>query len=477
LQTPASPIHQASSGQVNRLAEAGRVRRPWGIPPGLGMPGEPFEAAAVLEEMYGDAAFLLWCVMRGVDLMVGADQADRGELFVAGAMSNLRRWIDDAGDVDETLREHMLMLANLLGDAAPEMVRVSEACAVIAEWASNAGFGRSAYIAALRGAAASPREPAYAYQAGIMARRIAEYVRAEAWLKRTIALSRHRGDARHHALALLGLANLHIFRYEFEAATTKLQQTLGIARRFALWDLHPRVYHDLFGIAITDGTPRQAAAYALAAARGYGRFHPRAGGLAHDVAHFLLCLNRAPVALRILRALPLTCVRSAEQLLVLGNLGWAAGAAGEMHLFSEVWDGFWTRLDRVVEYDRTSGALINLAWGAASLRDATRVEVAAREALRIAAPRGEMLEVLQAEQMLASLADGVFPEWKNRVTSSPEDHRDAVAAAELLVRHMLRWPQVWAPNSPSFSQPNDSEAQHQVQPAVTLRRLARRLPG
>jgi hypothetical protein len=441
------------------------------------MPGEPYEAAAVLEEMRDERGFLIWCLLRAVDLVVSTDATQRGDLFSPGTEQNLQSWIQETAELEQGLRQEMDVLTRLLGSDPPGVQAVSAACAAIAEWASNAGFGRTAFSAALRAAAASPREPAYAYQTGIMARRIAEYVRADAWLKRTIALSRHRGDARHHALALLGLANLHIFRYEFEAATTKLQQTLGIARRFSLWDLRPRVYHDLFVISVSEGTPRQATTYALAAARGYGRFHQRARSLAHDVAYFLLSLNRAPAALRILRALPLTGVRSAEQILILGNLGWAAGAAGESRLFSEVWDGFWTRLDRVVEYDRTSGALINLAWGAASLRDATRLEVAAREALRIAAPRGEMLEMLQAEQMLASLADGVFPEWKGGVTSAPEDHRGAVAAAELLVRHMLRWPHVWAPNSPPFSQPEDSEAQRQVQPAGNLRKLARRLPG
>jgi hypothetical protein len=474
---PAPFIHEAPSGQTQRSSMVRKQRRPWSIPPGLGMPGEPFEAAAVLEEMPDDAALLLWLLLRDVDVAVAAERTGETGLFAPGAEGELTGWIEASGGLDETLREQMRVLARLLGTAAPGMPEVSAACSSIAEWASNAGFGRTAYVAAIRASAASPQEPSCSYQAGIMARRIADYVRAEAWLKRTVSLARHLGDGRYHALALLGLANLHILRYEFEPAIQRLQQTLGIARRFALWDLRPRVYHDLFCIATTEGTPRQAAAYGLAAARGYGRFHPLGGALAHDVAYFLIRQNRARVALRVLRSLPLTRFRTAEQLLVLGTTAWAAGSAGEVRLFLDVWNEFWKRLDTISEYDRTSGALINLAWGAASLKDATRLEVAAREALRIALPRCEMLEVREAEQMLACLQQGVFPEPMGSATGSPQELRNATTAAERLLRDMLRWPHVRAPDATPGPMQAGGRVHHNAKGGAAIRKLARRLPG
>lgn len=402
------------------------------------MPGEPFEGAAVLEELHGEPALLLWCALRDVDLVVVAQHTGPQELFACGADEVRRRWIQSAGGVADSLRRPLQVLAGLLGRSPPTPREVSAACAEISHWASDAGFGRTAFAAALRAAASSPREPAYSWLAGIMARRIADYPRAEAWLRRSSTMAQRIGDYGHHGMALMSLANLHMLRFEAEAAISRLHQVLTLARRHALWELRPKAYHELFCIACTEAPPRHAAAYALAAARGYGRNHAGTRALVHDLALFLIVQNRAPVALRILLSLNHAQRRGAERLLVLGSIARAAGAAGEARLYFEIWSEFWQRLDGVLEYDRTAEALISIAWGAASLKDATRLEVAAREALRIARPRGEMHEVLQAEQMLASLSKGEFPEPVSRVTGSLEDLQDAVTAAEVLLRDLLR---------------------------------------
>jgi tetratricopeptide (TPR) repeat protein len=413
------------------------------------MPGEPYEAAAVLEEMRDERGFLIWCLLRAVDLVVSTDATQRGDLFSPGAEQNLQSWVGEAADLEESLRQALTLLTRLLGSDPPDLQAVSAACANIAEWASNAGFGRTAFSAAVRAAAASPHQPEYCHVAGIMARRVADYTRAEAWLKRTSAVAQRVGDLAHHGLALMGLATLHIARFEHEAAVSKLKQVLTLARRHALWHLRPQAYHDLFCLSCMDGTPRKAARYALAAARGYGRFHAGVSRLAHDLALFLLLQDRGPTALRVLRSLNCMPLRSAERLIVLSTIGRAAGAAGDERSYFEVWSEFWKRLDGVVEYDRTAEALITLAWGAATLRDATRLDVAAREALRIAAPRGEEHEVLQAEQMLACLSKGDFPKPESRVTGSTGDLRAAITAAELLLRDMLRWPHVITPHTVS----------------------------
>jgi hypothetical protein len=64
--------------------------------------------------------------------------------------------------------------------------------------------------------------------------------------------------------------------------------------------------------------------------------------------------------------------------------------------------------------------------------------VAAREALRIAVPCNEGQEIEAAELMLAGLAEGRFPELPGIATRSDTDLRDALAAAELLLRELLR---------------------------------------
>ncbi|HEX6909353.1 MAG TPA: hypothetical protein VF142_03110, partial [Longimicrobium sp.] len=245
-------------------------------------------------------------------------------------------------------------------------------------------------------------------------------------------------DGRHYGLALMSLANLHMQRFEMELAIRRLRQALGAARRFAVWDLRGLAYHDLFLISATHGSAAQAARYAFYAVRGYGRFHPRLPALAHDLAWFLILQGRPRRALAILQALDDRSMRAPERLLVLSTTAWAAGAAGEAQVFWEAWGAFWQWLDTVDSYDRAGEALINLAWGAAGLRDATRLEVAAREALRIALPRQEGQEIEAAETMLAALAAGRFPEPPGVAPQSDADLEDALAAAELLLRQLLR---------------------------------------
>lgn len=424
------PVHHGS-----RLP---RSTRSWSVPGALGFGREAFEGAAILEEIPDELAPLLWQMLRDVDLWLETDGRRGRRLFAPGAAENRVRMIDAIALGDDGVRQPLGVLARCLGGADGSTAEVSVACAALARWASERGFARTAFAAALRAAAASPREPAHSYLSGVMARRSADYVRAEAWLKRTRALSLRMGDGRHYGLALMSLANLHMQRFEIDLAIRRLRQVLGAARRFAVWDLRGLAYHDLFLISATHGSPAQAARYALHAVRGYGRFHPRLPALAHDLAWFLILQGRPERALSILQALDARSMRAPERLLFLSTVARAAGAAGEAQVFWAAWGAFWQWLDSVPSYDRAAEALVNLGWGAAGLRDTTRMEVAAREALRIAVPRDEGQEIQAAETMLAGLAAGRVPEPPGVTSQSDTDLEDALAAAELLLRQLLR---------------------------------------
>jgi hypothetical protein len=418
------------------------------VPGGLGMPGEPFEAASILDEVHGEMGLLLWSAVRDVDLWISAALGERESLFAVGAEAARKINITSALEADHQARQPLEVLAEILGSASLTATNaaVSGACATLADWASEAGFPRTAFVTAIRAASASPRVPTFCLAAGVMARRLADYVRSEAWLRRGVGLARRVGDNHSHALALMHIANLYLLRFEVGPAVLMLQQALGVARRFSLWETRPKVYHELFLIHATEGDPRQAARYALAAARGYGRFHPRLPALAHDLALFLVLQNRAPTALRVLQSLDLGRLRAAERLLVLGSTARAAGATGRLRLYCDIWSDVWMYLDSVQSYDRASEALVNVAWGAVALRDATRLEVAAREALRIALPRDEKQEVMAATQMLECVTSGTFPEPISRTLGSKADLQHAVAAAELLLRDLLRCPHVITPD-------------------------------
>lgn len=422
-----------------------RAPRPWTVPVALGFGSEPYEGAAILAEVPGEAALLVWQTLRDVDVWLTAARPAGRILFRAEAHSARLRLIDRSFPEDIPVRQSVLDLAGLLRGTRRQAAQVSAACASLARWASEAGLQRTAFAAAFRAAAASPRDPGYCYLAGVMAKRSADYLRAEAWLRRSLARSRRTLDGRHYGLSLMSLANLHLMRYEAEPALRRLRQALKAARRFAQWDLRALAYHDLFLVTSTHGQPAQAARYALAAARGYGRFHLRLPALAHDIAWFLLLRDRPARALSILQALDDRSLRPQERLVVLSTIARAAGAAGDVHVFWRAWNELWQRLDTIPTYDRAAEALVNMGWGAAGLGDATRVEIAAREVLQIAVPREERQEIEAAEEMLVCLASGRMPEPPVRVRCSDAEVEDALAAAELLIEQLLQAPALRQP--------------------------------
>jgi tetratricopeptide (TPR) repeat protein len=422
-----------------------RVAQSWSVPAALGFGAEPFEGAAILDEVPGEQALLLWQILRDVDVWLMADRPAGRILFAPEASAGRQRQIETL--FPDGIRVHPALdaLAALLRGRGRSAGEVSAACAALARWASEQGFARTAFAAALRAGISSPREPSYCYLAGLMARRAADYVRAEAWLKRALALSRRVNDGRHYGLSLMSLANLHMARYEGGPAIRRLRQAIKAARRFALWDLRALAAHDLFVMSTTHGSPAQTVRYAELAARGYGRFHARLPALAHDVAWFLLLWGRPVPALGILQELDTRSMRPQEQLMNLSTMGRAAGAAGEAKVFWRIWGEFWRRLDEVASYDRAAESLVNLAWGAVGLNDLTRVEVAAREALRIAVSRDEGQEIEAAGRMLACLELGRLPEPPVRVICSTTDLADALDAAERLVKRLVQAPALRKP--------------------------------
>jgi tetratricopeptide (TPR) repeat protein len=364
--------------RLHHRPERPKMSRFWSIPGALGFGPEPFEGAAILEEVPDGLAPLLWQMLRDVDLWLATDRRGVRRLFAPEAAENRARHIEAVVPHDAPVRQPLTELARGLTGPRGNAGEMGTACAALSRWASEEGFTRTAFAAALRAAAASPRDAARSLLAGVTARRTGDYVRAEAWLNRTRALALRTGDGRHYGLSLMGLANVHMQRFEIDLAIRRLRQALGAARRFALWDLRGLAYHDLFLISATHGSPAEAARYAFSAVRGYGRFHPRLPALAHDLAWFLLLQGRPADALLILQALDDRTLRAPERLLFLSMVARAAGAAGERQVFWERWSDFWQWLDAVPSCDRAAEALVNIGWGAASLRDATRLEVAAR---------------------------------------------------------------------------------------------------
>lgn len=405
---------------------------------------EPFPAATVLQELDDDRGLVVWLSLRAVDLWGTCEPETRGRLFPREAESARTARIESLGALEPDLRDVLLVLAGLMGTPAVDGPFVASTCAALARWADEGGWPQTAFEAAARAGLASPWAPTYALLAGTMAQRAAEYGRAAGWLARAVRLARRAGDGVSHANALLAWAQIYMARGERAPAEKTLHETLRIARRHGVWEVKPRAYHDLFCIQCTDGDVRTAAAYALAAAEGYGLHHRLLPALAHDVGLFLATHGQGCHALPLMKVLAPRVSTASYRLVAYSSVGRVAGGVGDRTCFADAWSDVWRMLDERVSEARAAEALINLAFGAAELGDTSRGEMAAREALRIAAARQEGREVAAAENLLALLAAGQLRAEPPVAVGTDEDLRDALAAAELLLQQLLQTPAVKA---------------------------------
>jgi tetratricopeptide (TPR) repeat protein len=378
-----------------------RSSRPWIVPPGLLLQSEPFEGFYVLDETRSELGLLLWQSLRDVETWALAPPGERGHLFNAGALRLRMERIQQELEPDDPVRPLLEGLANLL--AVPGRLTanaVSELCEEISRWASDAGLPRTALAFAIRSAMATPEEAGPAYLVGLIARRNADYRRAEVWFRRALALARHNHDWRVYSLAHAGLGHIHMQRGHAPKARGRLLKALRAARRYGIWSVRSTVLHDLFCIAATGPDPRLAEQYARAAFRSYGRRHPRLPVLAHDVARFWMSQGHYAIALHTFQAVLPHLARPPEYMLGMSNLAQAAGGAGEAAVFTRAWNEVWRMIDERDDTERVPEALINLAYGAASLGQVVRMDMAASYALTIATRRNEMQEKLIAEQLL-----------------------------------------------------------------------------
>ncbi|HEX8906037.1 MAG TPA: tetratricopeptide repeat protein, partial [Longimicrobiaceae bacterium] len=274
---------------------------------------------------------------------------------------------------------------------------------MVSRWAEDHGLPRTALAFAQSAALATPDRPGPALAVAQLARRNAEYRRAETWFRRALGLARRNGDARHYALASLGLGTLHRQRGDHRAARSWYSRALRISRRRSLWDVRPLAMHDLFCIAAAAGDAEEAESWAQRAFKAYGRRHPKLVSLAHDVARFWLVCGRYDQALRVFRAVLAHTRRTAERRVVASSMARAAAGLRDRLTFAAMWSEVWRLVDEFEDNEAVPQALIALAEGAAILGDPDRGQIAASQALRIAILREETEQRRAAERVLLSL--------------------------------------------------------------------------
>jgi tetratricopeptide (TPR) repeat protein len=379
-----------------------RSPRPWVVPPGLLVSDEPFEGFHILDELRDELGVLLWQSARDVELWAAAPLEKRAELFTPGSLrSRAERIVADV-PADSAARPLLETLAQVLGGVVQGgSSEVAELCEELSRWAADRGFPRTSLAWAQRAALAAPEEAAPAYLVGVVARRAADYRRAETWFRRSLALARRNRDWKYYGMAHMGIANMYMQRGDAPRARARLLKALRAARRYGVWTVKPLALHDLFCIAATGDDVEQAVGYARAAFRGYGRRHPRLPALAHDVACFWMLRGRHACALPIFQAVVPHMTRPQERVIAWSNVGRAAGGAGLAATFERAWNEVLRVVDPRNDAERLAEALINLAHGATALGETIRVEMAASAALTIATRRSESQQRIAAEELLA----------------------------------------------------------------------------
>src|SRR5690349_14656706 len=88
--------------------------RPWIVPPGLLIQGEPFEGYHVLDETRDELGVLLWQCLRDVEIWATSAPQHRSELFTANALRQRMERIDEEVDPASPVRPVLEGLAGLL---------------------------------------------------------------------------------------------------------------------------------------------------------------------------------------------------------------------------------------------------------------------------------------------------------------------------------------------------------------------------
>lgn len=377
-----------------------RTSRRWRTPPAILHGGEPFEGAAVLDEMQGPLGVLLFQVVRDVYLWGATPPDERAGLFPGHADEALASLLRDA-DADVQLESALLSLVRMTG--APERARdeqVALACQHVAHWADVNGHAATAIAFAQGAAVVLPADAAASYAVGRLARRRGEFARAETWYRRAVALGRQSGDWTSYAMAFAGLGNLYMMRGNFPMARRFSVRALRSARRHSMRALQALVLHDLFVIAAQTRHPDEAEELAREAFALYGPDHPKLVYLTSDVAAFWMEHGRFAPALTVFQALVHHLDRLEERVFALANMVRAAAGAGERQLFEQTWDEVWDRMSRIQALGNAAVIMLQLARGAAMLGEWDRAERAAERAMQIAGERGEGKVLLEAEAVL-----------------------------------------------------------------------------
>ena len=420
---------------TGKPARKPRRRWRWHVPPALVHGNENLEGTEMLDEYSGATGLAFWQSTRDVTLWAGVrEPEERADLFQPGAYEARVKQLDQAG-VDAAIDAPLRALARIV--QAPTEVTEDEvlaACRHVSAWAEQQEKLATSIAFAQAGALAAPTNAAAGFRVGQLARRKAEYARAESWFRRVIGLGRQAKDWASYSEAFVGLGNLYTQRGNYPAARKFHIRALRAAKRHGLRDIQGRALHDMFVIAVDTNQPAEALDMAKQSFKAYGSAHPRLPVLAHDLAYFWMTRGFFEQALRVFQAVLPFIKQPTERLLTVADIGRAAGGAGNRAEFDRAWDEVWSFAGEWHTRPHAAQALLDLARGAASLKDWTRAERAASTARDVAGRREEGRVVIEAE----AVVDQVARKRGIEAAIEPSGNEEEASETEILFADVLR---------------------------------------
>lgn len=387
-------------------------------------------AISILDEIPGDLGLVLWRSARNVLLWAETPASSRAELFT-GEAGHGRVGLLAQLSTEPELRAPLLVVADLLArPGAASLLRVVNACRRIVLWAEQRGALCTALEFTQAAALASPDSASLAFGVGRLARRLADYDRAESWYTRAVVQGRANQDWRSYASALAGIGNLHRQRGNFPAARRAQLRCLHAATRHNVKELVAAANHNLFGIELDTGAGLEADVLAARALAAYGPC-PDLYRLGYDVALHWTLQGYYQGALKIARAMEHVAAEVAFPPMLQALIARAAGGLGDRGAY----DAAVAQVDELlsdpaVPEEITARTLLGVAHGALHIGDARAAASHAEEALMIARKRKEGRIVLEAESVMDAAARSL-----HRATPLPgQEDTSAPALADDFVR-------------------------------------------
>ncbi|HEU4456875.1 MAG TPA: tetratricopeptide repeat protein [Longimicrobium sp.] len=408
---------------MSSTARIGAASRRQRVPPALTRGPDRLDGIAILDELKGDLGLVLWRSARNVRLWAETPLDRRGELFAGGAALTRRQEVERL-ELDAELLAPMSVIVSLLeAPGRAEVQRLVNACRRIALWAEQRGALGTALEFSLAAAQAAPESAALAYEVAGLARRSAQYDRAESWYSRAIVQGRQNEQWRAYALALIGMGNMAIRRGNFPAARRTHRKSLRAARRHGVREAEAMAYHDLFVIEIETGAGAgsDADTYAAAAFAAYDPRSPRLARLGYDVAYNWTLHGYFARALPVAQALTPHFDAPVDLIMVHGLVARAAGGTGAEDTHAEAARRVRSLIEAEGAEEGAARALLGVAYGAANLRNYEEAQAAALQALEIAMERKEGRVIVAAEAALESIRSGA------RVREAAEAPKQPVA--------------------------------------------------